>query len=66
MAAHLDQLRETDFNFVKRQLHKLYRRRRAAETQQEYRHADNHIHGYQDFLSDNGYPKFTEIDDLKS
>lgn len=66
MSAHLDQLRQTDFNFVKRKLKEHYRRRRTAETPQEFQYANRHIRDYQEFLSDNGYPEVKEIDDLKS
>lgn len=65
MSAHLE-LREIDFNFVRRKLRECYRRRRTAESPQEFQYANRHIHSYQEFLSDNGYPEVTEIDDLKS
>lgn len=65
MSANLDQLRDTDFNFVRRKLREHFRRRRTAESPQEYQYANKHIHDYQEFLSDNGYPEVKEIDDLK-
>lgn len=64
MAAVMDDIREIDYAYVCKQLRHYYRQQRTAETPQELRHVRRHIVLWKGFLSDNGYPPYSQIHDF--